>query len=73
MRTAGLFVPIRVLSSRAACSSSEDDEPSTPSATALTPPWIEEYTTDSAEPVDIEVLDLDLSEDEDAFSDLLDP
>jgi len=54
-----------------ACHDSDDDDddgPATPSGESLVSSLILDNTTESAEPVEINDLDLQFSEDEDAFS-----
>ncbi len=56
----------------AACNDNDnddDDSPSGPSGNVLVTDLITNNTTDSAEPIEINDLDLEFSEDEDAFSD----
>jgi len=73
MRTTLLLLSAVTLTLVAGCHDSDDDDgPSTPSGNALVTSLIRDNTTDSAEPVELNDLDLDFSEDEGAFSDLLD-
>lgn len=56
-----------------ACGNGHDDGPDAgPSGNGLVQGLISDNTTDSAEPVDVNDLDLQFSEDEDAFSGLFD-
>lgn len=53
----------------AACSDNDDDDgPDVPSGQALVTNLIQDNTTESAEPVEINDLDLEFSEDENAYS-----
>lgn len=72
MRTTLMIFSGIVLALCAGCHDSDDDGPTTPSGNALVTSLIQDNTTDSAEPVDVNDLDLDFSEDEGAFSDILD-
>ncbi len=62
-----------VLLALGACNHGHDDAPDAgPSGNGLVQSLISDNTTDSAEPVDVNDLDLQFSEDEDAFSGLFD-
>ncbi len=76
MRTATSILFGLTLSFLAGCNNNNNnngqDESATPSGEALVTSLIQDNTTDSAEPVDVNDLDLDFSEDGGAFSSLLD-
>ena len=62
-----------VLASFAACSNNDSNNAvAAPSGNALVQSLVDDNTTDSAEPVEINDLDLQFSEDENAFSGLFD-
>lgn len=52
----------------AACHDDDDDDDNTPSGNALVTDLVTNNTSDSAEPIDINDLELEFSEDENAFS-----
>ncbi len=70
MKTLTLVLALSML---AACSDNDDDPvDTTPSGNSLVQSLVEDNTTDSAEPIDVNDLDLQFSEDENAFSGLFD-
>ncbi len=55
-----------------ACSDNDDEAPLLPSGEALTRDLLVNGTTETAEPIDVNGLSLQFSEDPNAFDDLLD-
>jgi len=71
-RGLGLASLVILAAGFSACSNNDDDAPLLPSGEALTRDLIVNGTTETADPVDVNGLNLQFSEDPNAFNDLLD-